>query len=337
VSPTDNKRGRELVLLALSPFMAVIASPVRFARWLTQWGGWWGAHSRRRLMLVTLLAVSTLAWIGSRTARLDLRYQAAEAGRAEDAETSYIAPPAVLKVMGLGHQSLVADVLFLRANMYFVNHLFGDRIFEWLDVYLDAILTLDPDNPTVYEWASQAVKFGQLITNESLERSNEYSRRGIERFPDHWRFYFDIGFNYQIEWQPADDEERQAMRDKALPYFSIAAMLPNSRMDPNFLTEMHLQRNDVEMALFHAYNRYWEANEREKEALRGRIGRYESLAAAERLKAIEGRWKTTYSYLPMDLFELIGPEQTLAVPDDWAADSELGVTTDPNSNDEESG
>ena len=45
-------------------------------------------------------------------------------------------------------------------------------------------------------------------------------------------------------------------------------MLPNSRMDPNFLTEMHLQRNDVEMALFHAYNRYWEANEREKEALK---------------------------------------------------------------------
>ena len=269
-------------------------------------------------MLVALFAISTLAWIGTRSARLDLRYQEAMSERAEDAETSYIAPPAVLKVMGLGHQSFVADVLFLRANMYFVNHLFGDRIFEWLDLYLDAIIALDPDNPSVYEWASQAVKFGQLITNESLERSNEYARRGIERFPDHWRFYFDIGFNYQIEWQTEDEQERQKMRDKALPYFSIAAMLPDSRMDPNFLTEMHLQRNDVEMALFHAYNRYWEANEREKEALRGRIGRYESQAAAEGLKAIEERWQASYSYIPMRLFELIGPQQDLAVPDDWA-------------------
>ena len=269
-------------------------------------------------MVVALVAMSTMAWVGTRSARLDLRYQEAMLDRAEAAETSYIAPPAVLKVMGLGHQSFVADVLFLRANMYFVNHLFGDRIFTWLDLYLDAILALDPDNPTVYEWASQAVKFGQLITNESLERSNDYARRGIERFPDHWRFYFDIGFNYQIEWQPADDEERQRMRDKALPYFSIAAMLPNSRMDPNFLTEMHLQRNDVEMALFHAYNRYWEANEREKEALRGRIGRYESHAAANGLEAIEARWKTSYSYMPMRLFELIGPQQSLSVPNNWA-------------------
>ena len=269
-------------------------------------------------MVVALVAMSTMAWVGTRSARLDLRYQEAMLDRAEAAETSYIAPPAVLKVMGLGHQSFVADVLFLRANMYFVNHLFGDRIFTWLDLYLDAILALDPDNPTVYEWASQAVKFGQLITNESLERSNDYARRGIERFPDHWRFYFDIGFNYQIEWQPADDEERQRMRDKALPYFSIAAMLPNSRMDPNFLTEMHLQRNDVEMALFHAYNRYWEANEREKEALRGRIGRYESQAAAKGLEAIEARWKTSYSYMPMRLFELIGPQQSLSVPNNWA-------------------
>ena len=100
---------------------------------------------------------------------------------------------------------------------------------------------------------------------------------------------------------------------------------------------MHLQRNDVEMALFHAYNRYWEANEREKEALRGRIGRYESQAAAERLKAIEGRWKTNYSYLPMELFELMGPQQTLAVPDNWAADSDLGAPTDAPKSDEESG
>ena len=127
------------------------------------------------------------------------------------------------------------------------------------------------------------------------------------------------------------------MRNKALPYFSIAAMLPNSQMDPNFLTEMHLQRNDVEMALFHAYNRYWEANEREKEALRRRIARYESQAAAERLKVIEGRWKTNYSYLPMELFELIGPEQTLAVPNNWAADSDHGAATNPTKSDEESG
>lgn len=277
-------------------------------------------------MAFVLAGMMTLAWVGTRTSRLDLRYQATTTARAEAAETSYIAPPAVLKVFGLGYQGFVADLLFLRANMYFVSHLFSDRIFPWLDLYVDTILALDPDNPAVYEWASQSVKFGQLISNESLERSNHYAQRGIERFPDHWRFYFDIGFNYQIEWRPADDAERKAMRDKALPYFSIAAILPGSRMDPNFLTEMHLQRNDVEMALFHAYNRYWEANEREKEALRRRIGRFESQAAAETLLAVETRWKASYSYVPMGLFEFLGPQHTLSVPENWAEETTAGST-----------
>jgi len=276
-------------------------------------------------MVITLTGMMVLAWVGTRTSRLDLRYQATTTARAEAAETSYIAPPVVLQVFGLGYQGFVADLLFLRANMYFVSHLFSDRIFPWLDLYVDTILALDPDNPAVYEWASQSVKFGQLISNESLERSNHYAQRGIERFPDHWRFYFDIGFNYQIEWRPADDAERQAMRDKALPYFSIAAILPGSKMDPNFLTEMHLQRNDVEMALFHAYNRYWEANEREKKALRQRIGRYESQAAAETLQAIEARWRSSYPYVPMGLFELIGPPHTLSVPGSWAVEATVGI------------
>ena len=324
---------RDLIALIFSPLTATIASPLRFARWLIQWTSWWSATTRRRLMVFTLIGLMTLCWVGTRTSRLDLRYQETIAARAEAAETSYIAPPAVLKIMGLGYQGFVADLLFLRANMYFISHLFGDRIFPWLNLYVDTILALDPDNPTVYEWASQAVKFGQLINNESLEQSNSFAERGIERFPDHWRFYFDIGFNYQIEWQPKDDEERQAMRDKALPYFSIAAILPGSRMDPNFLTEMHLQRNDVEMALFHAYNRYWEANDREKEQLRQRIGRYESQAAVTQLQAVEKRWQTSYPYVPMGLFEFLGPAHTLSVPDTWAA----GDTQADASGDEEKG
>ncbi len=184
-------------------------------------------------MVIILSGTMLLAIVGTRSARLDLRYQAAVSDRAETAETSYVPPPIVLKVMGLGHQGFVADILFLRANMYFINHLFGDRIFSWLDLYLDTILALDPDNSAVYEWASQAVKFGQLISNESLERSNEYARRGIERFPDHWRFYFDIGFNYTVEWKADDPEQQEAMRRKALPYFSVAAALPGSQLDPN--------------------------------------------------------------------------------------------------------
>ena len=290
----------------VSPIVAVVMSPLRFARFLIGWTTYWTATRARRVRALTAFLVFTVAVIGSRTSRLDLRYASTEMERAEVVETSFLPPPFILKTVALGYNSFVADMLFMRANMYFVSHLFRDRIFTWLDLYLESILALDPDNPTLYAWASQTVKFGQSITNAHLERSNRYSQLGIERYPDNWRFYFDIGFNYHHEWRTEDPEERQAMRDKALPYFSLAAALPDSKMDPNFLTELHLQRNDVEMALLNAYQRYWQANDREKEELRRRIARFESEAAANRLADTETVWKNTYPYLPLGLFELVG-------------------------------
>jgi len=298
--------------------LAVVMAPLRFVRWLAEWLTWWSANSRRRVMATVLASTLVAGALLTRTSALELRYQHAPMERAQSAEASYMPPSQVLRALSLDHRGFFADMLFTRANIYFISHLFSDRIYDWLDVYVEAILALDPDNPRVYEWASQSVKYGQMISDESLEHSNDYARRGIERFPDHWRFYFDIGFNYYIEWKHEDEAERQAMQEKALPYFSVAASLPGSQLDPNFVTEIYLQRNEVSMALFHAYLRYWESSERERTALRGRITRYQSDAAAQRLVEIEERWKRAYGYMPFGLFEALGPEHDGLGPVDWA-------------------
>jgi len=276
-------------------------------------------------MFIIVFAIGTLAWVSTRTSRLELRYAQAAMERAEEVETIYLPPPLVLRVLSLGHQSMLADVLFARANIYFSAHLFGDRVFSLLGPYTEAVLALEPDNVRVYEWASQAVKYAQMIDHSVLEESNEYARRGIERFPDHWRFYFDIGFNYTVEWKADDPAQQEAMRRKALPYFSVASALPGSQLDPNFVTALYLEENEVDMALFYAYLRYWEASDREKEALRGRITRYESESAARALMEQEAAWKGSYGYLPFGLFEFVGAPTTIAVGSSWAALSEPGA------------
>ncbi|MGM0577267.1 MAG: hypothetical protein ACQEXJ_16190 [Myxococcota bacterium] len=316
-SPTGDA-ARSASMHVIWAAVAVLTSPVRFVRWLADWLHWWRQTPRRRVMAVLLVALLVLAALGTRITRLDLRHAEADIHRMEAAETSYLPPPLALKILSLGHGSFASDLVFVRANMYFVSHLFGDRIFEWLDPYVETMLALDPNNPRIYEWASQSVKFGQMISNEALEKSNSYARRGIEQFPDHWRFYFDIGFNYFHEWKPESPEEKERMRAKALPYFSIAATLPGSELDPNFVTSLYLRENDVEMALFHAYLRYWEAGEKERRALRRRITRYESEAAAQRLANLEERWKAHYPYVPFGLFELLGPPRDRALPESWA-------------------
>jgi hypothetical protein len=108
------------------------------------------------------------------------------------------------------------------------------------------------------------------------------------------------------------------LRRKALIYFSIASSLPGSKLDPNFVAELHLRRNDIQMALFHSYQRYWEASDRERGALRKRIARYESESAANRLKDIETYWKSDYPYMEIGLFELLGPRYQPSVPESWA-------------------
>ena len=65
------------------------------------------------------------------------------------------------------------------------------------------------------EIADQTVKFGQRITPSVLEKSNQYAKDGLEQFPDNWRFYFDIGFNYYHEWAQLPGADSEKLRAKA--------------------------------------------------------------------------------------------------------------------------
>ncbi len=321
--------GAESRIGALTGSLVALAmAPVRFVRWLADWLRWWGATQRRRLTVLVIAAAVVLATLVTRIARLELRYEAAHLDRAAAVETVFLPPHDVLRLMALGHEAFAADLLFLQANAYFVRHLFHDRIFTLLPTYLDAVIALDPDNPRVYEWASQAVKFGQFIGNDTLELSNDYSRRGLERFPDHWRFYLDIGFNYLIEWKPKDAAERAALRARALEYFAVAAALPGSQLDPNFVSNLYYEDNDVEMALLHATLRYWEASDAERESLRSRLAQFGSAATAQRLAALEVAWKRDYPYVPISLFELVGDKQAAPLPSDWARPDALPLAPD---------
>ncbi|MBM4387576.1 MAG: hypothetical protein FJ088_07535, partial [Deltaproteobacteria bacterium] len=109
---------------------------------------------------------------------------------------------------------------------------------------------------------------------------------------------------------PADEAEAANLKEKALQYFSIASALPGSRLDPNFITELYLKKNETRLALFHAYEKYYEANDYEKEQLLKRIEEIEKGAAGE-LKNEEERWKSNYPYMPVHLFVFVGDKRDI--------------------------
>ena len=102
----------------------------------------------------------------------------------------------------------MADLVYMRAFAYFINHLFMDRRYAWLDTYVHTVMALDPTMPTLYRWASQNVKLGQYIGKKEVEKSNYYAELGLEVFPNDWRLYLDIGFNYFYELMPKAETGR---------------------------------------------------------------------------------------------------------------------------------
>ena len=295
--------------------------------WVPRWLPWWFAAPGRRMMWVLSVFAILCSVVITRIGHLDLTYagsgvtlgqaddpkglsvwkEAERQARSKDTsppiEPEFLPPNDVLKFMALGHRTFMADMLFVRANLYFGVHLFSDRTFPWLDRYVEAIIAMDPDNPKIYEWASQVVKYGQLISPEVIAKSIRYSELGIKRFPDDWRFYRDIGFNLLFETKMSDAKARKEQLARALPYFRVATLLPNSGMDPNFMASLLERQNAHEAALSIIYNRYWEASPRQREAMQGRMTRFGQAATARALDRLEKRWKSTHPYVPVRLFE----------------------------------
>ena len=280
-------------------------------------------HRIRATIAVTLALV--FGGLGTQYFKQEMRFAAMDRASLDLAETFYVPPVPVLNTLGLGHQSFVADLLYIKAFHYFVNHLFGDRRYQWLDLYVERVVALDPKVPTLYRWASQSAKMGQMITIEALEKSNSYAEMGLEHFPDNWTLYLDIGFNYFYELAPKaeDPADEKRYMDLAREYFAIASSLPGSSLDPNFVTELFMESNDTQMALFHAYSRYMDASDAEREELRNRIRSMEKADIARTLEAQDALWKEALPFVTRPFFEFIGAPSSRRIAQSWSEFDEL--------------
>mgnify|MGYP000875005041 CR=1 FL=1 len=303
----------------------------------------WVRSARALLTTAILLAVVAVGWFATRAGFVAVTYaalnpvrdaglwqrigegtatpQELESSRALGsplaAETLYLPPPVVLRFFSLGHPAALADLLFVRAHAYFLSHFFVDRRFEWLDVYMDSITALDPDNPRVYQWAAQTLRLGQMINDEVVAHANRFLEAGLARFPDDWRLNMDLGFNLYFEMKGQDDAEKAAYQLKARDCFVKAAGQPGSPIDPNFLAQLFDDRDQGALAIHYALQKYYESNAEQRTQLLRRIGVL-SEVMANGLKDEEARWRADWSFVPVSLFSLLDEgsrrEASLAKP-----------------------
>lgn len=181
--------------------------------------------SRNPLALLVVVAVLALALASDRL-RAGAHGAYTEAQTYED--VYYLPPDEWLPVFSLGWDEALADLIWMRALVYFGDELHHSGRVRFVFDYGDAIETLDPDFVAVYRWVGMAGMYRpQAVTTEDIERSVAFMERGAARYPENGDLAWDIGASLAFELVPmlSDPEEKREARERAVPYLLRAARL----------------------------------------------------------------------------------------------------------------
>lgn len=141
----------------------------------------------------------------------------------------YLPPPQWLDVMSLGHRRALADLIWLRALIYFGEEFEHQGAVRHVFSYGEAMLALDPDFRRVYRWVGVAAVYTPLgSTNAVVERAIDVLRRGIERFPEDGQLAWDAGATIMYELLPnlpEDDPRQERLRMEGNEHMMAAARL----------------------------------------------------------------------------------------------------------------
>jgi len=141
----------------------------------------------------------------------------------------YLPPPPWLLVMSLGHRRALADLIWLRALIYFGDEFANRGAVRHVFNYGESMLALDPDFRRVYRWVGMASVYTPTgSSTEVVERAIDFLRRGSDRFPNDGELAWDAGatINYElVPHLPKDDPNRERLRAEGNDYMMAAARL----------------------------------------------------------------------------------------------------------------
>lgn len=266
--------------------------------------------------LLLILLLGTATW------QLHAQVQARRTAFPREDDTYYLPRTGVLHHLALGHDELMADLVFIRTVNYFGAELLGTRRYEWLRPHLDTVIALDPHFRAAYLFGSRATMYNGLpITNERVWASSHFLEAGLAVFPRDWEFAFTLGCNYLNELTTKDPHERARWRRIGGDWIRRAALAGGGPpWLPNLAATILTETGEVEAAIRYLEEAYLTT---EQEASKEQILLLLAAKRRAQQKHLEQardefltRWKRSLPYVPGDLFVLIGeaPSKRMDLP-----------------------
>ncbi|MCA9519831.1 MAG: hypothetical protein KC609_02610 [Myxococcales bacterium] len=262
-----------------------------------------GNRSRQFLLLTFFIC----AGLGTQYFGLMKRLSFSDEARLAQVEVPYMPPRAVLRVLSLGYPAFLSDLLFIRASLYFSEHLLSDRKFEWLELYLYAAQNLDPRNFWIYRYGALNLKLGEyVITYKNLMKSIALAEKGLDYFPNQWWLYEHIGWQYLFQMsdlqefvrKPPSAAQLREWEEKGIQYYRIASELNPDEVDPGMLTRILTRRGRIQASINHVMSTYLGiTNPVRRKELADQLRQLNVTQIAEELEALVRRWEKDMPYI----------------------------------------
>jgi tetratricopeptide (TPR) repeat protein len=143
-------------------------------------------------------------------------------------EVLFLSSPTVIKRASLGYDGLMACIYWTRVVQYFGGRHHGDaKSYNQMAPLLEITAHLDPHLLVAYEFGSAFLAPKPPQGAGQPERAVELMNYGIQKNPDNWRLYYDLGFVYYMQLKDykkaAETFERGSQIPNAHPFLKILA------------------------------------------------------------------------------------------------------------------
>lgn len=112
----------------------------------------------------------------------------------------YISSPKLVKRLSLGYEGLLADIYWTRAVQYYGGvHHSGGGSFKQLWPLLNITTQLDPQLMPAYQYGATFLTAKPPAGPGMPQQAIELMQYGIQKNPDDWRLYYNLGFIYYMD------------------------------------------------------------------------------------------------------------------------------------------
>jgi hypothetical protein len=228
-------------------------------------------------------------------------------------DVSALPPPKQLKVMALGYKQSTVDLLWAKLIVEWGLAHSEKRPFPDLRRYIDAIIEIEPDFPTLYTFVDTLLVYGPTLgTAEDARDARKYLKRGTEeRRYDHevWLHYGQfcafLAPSFLTDQQEID-EYRKEGAFALMRYVELGGDPDRSLSANSILKKSGGEKNARRSALRRAIA--LSDNPETRQNLLAHLAQLEDTPAGEEdVEVFEREWRRRFPFLSRSAMLLVGP------------------------------